>query len=114
MPTCCSDLESTLYILLTPDIRKIHILLICFTCKNLIQVNFYRIEFSAAIKKVNYITKALHPIYIQISNNSRFPRIFQWYDNSFKPFFPGPQSYWQDTFDGLECSVKRQLTHQNK
>src|SRR5664280_1457196 len=114
MSAGCSDLKSTFYILLTPDIRKIHIIFICFTCKNLIQVNFYRIEFSAAIKKVNYITKVLHAIYIQVSNHSSFSCIFQWYYNPFKSFFPGPQSYWKDTFDGLEGSVKGEFSHQDK
>src|SRR5450759_113532 len=114
MSSGSSYLESPFDILLTADIRKIYIIFICFTGKNFNEVNFDGNEFLAAVKEINYLTEVRHTIYIQIPNNGGLPGIFHGNDNTFESFFPRSKRYWQYTFNRLECSVKRQFTHQHK
>ena len=106
-----SHFKGSFHIVLASDIGEIEVERILMFVKLFAGIDFYGIEQPSIGQKINNIGHRLHTIYIKIVDHCRLAHILFGHDQALEMFGASPYSNRQSTFDGLQFTVKSQLTH---
>ena len=96
-----SHFQGTFYALLALHVGKIEIEGILLFVKLLAGINDGRLIILCSVEETDHIGQTIHPVDVEVIDDSRFPRICLRHNESFELLGAGSDGYGQGAADGL-------------